>query len=283
MKIQHLRCTANIWYIIECLKNETIFIEVFGSNPVMKVLDFLITFQQFDYPLTEIARNAEVGYSTLLAFWPKLEKNKIYVLMGPNGSGKSTLAMSIAGHPLYLIKKGKIIFNEKNITKASPDERSQSGIFLSFQSPLSLSGVNIYSLLRTAIAGRKDPLALREEIEKTAKLLKIKKELLDRSLNEGASGGERKKIELLQAAILDPKFIIFDEIDTGVDIDALKTIAQFMEKNKKGKTYLLITHYNRILKYVKPDVVLVMMEGKIVKRGNYKLAEEIEKNGYEKI
>ena len=213
----------------------------------------------------------------------KLEKNKIYVLMGPNGSGKSTLAMSIAGHPLYLIKKGKIIFNEKNITKASPDERSQSGIFLSFQSPLSLSGVSIYSLLRTAIAGRKDPLALREEIEKTAKLLKIKKELLDRSLNEGASGGERKKFELLQAAILDPKFIIFDEIDTGVDIDALKTIAQFMEKNKKGKTYLLITHYNRILKYVKPDVVLVMMEGKIVKRGNYKLAEEIEKNGYEKI
>lgn len=203
--------------------------------------------------------------------------------MGPNGSGKSTLAMSIAGHPSYLIKKGKILFNEKNITKASPDERSQLGIFLSFQSPLSLSGVSIYSLLRTAIAGRKDPLALREEIEKTAKLLKIKKELLDRSLNEGASGGEKKKLELLQAAILDPKFIIFDEIDTGVDIDALKTIAQFMEKNKKGKTYLLITHYNRILKYVKPDEVLVMMEGKIVKRGNYKLAEEIEKSGYSKL
>jgi len=211
------------------------------------------------------------------------QKNKIYVLMGPNGSGKSTLAMSIAGHPSYLIKKGKILFNEKNITKASPDERSQLGIFLSFQSPLSLSGVSIYSLLRTAIAGRKDPLALREEIEKTAKLLKIKKELLDRSLNEGASGGEKKKLELLQAAILDPKFIIFDEIDTGVDIDALKTIAQFMEKNKKGKTYLLITHYNRILKYVKPDEVLVMMEGKIVKRGNYKLAEEIEKSGYSKL
>ena len=213
----------------------------------------------------------------------KLEKNKIYVLMGPNGSGKSTLAMSIAGHPSYLVKKGRILFSGKNITKASPDERSQSGLFLSFQSPLSLSGVSIFSLLRTAIAGRKDPLALREEIEKTAKLLKIKKELLDRSLNEGASGGERKKLELLQAAILDPKFIIFDEIDTGVDIDALKTIAQFMEKNKKGKTYLLITHYNRILKYVKPDVVLVMVNGKIVKQGDYRLAEEIEKNGYEKI
>ena len=211
------------------------------------------------------------------------EKNKVYVLMGPNGSGKSTLAMSIAGHPLYLVKKGRILFAGKNITKANPDERSQSGIFLSFQSPLSLSGVSIYSLLRTAIAGRKDPLALREEIEKTAKLLKIKKELLDRSLNEGASGGERKKIELLQAAILDPKFIIFDEIDTGVDIDALKTIAQFMEKNKKGKTYLLITHYNRILKYVKPDVVLIMVNGKIVKTGNHELAEEVEKEGYTDI
>ena len=209
-----------------------------------------------------------------------LEKNKIYVLMGPNGSGKSTLAMSIAGHPSYLIKKGKIIFNEKNITKASPDERSQSGIFLSFQSPLSLAGVTVFSLLRTAIAGRKDPLELREEIEKTAKLLKIKKELLERSFNEGTSGGEKKKLELLQATILNPKFIMFDEIDTGVDVDALKTIAQFMQKNKKGKTYLLITHYNRILKYVKPDEVLVMMEGKIVKRGNYKLAEEIEKEGY---
>ncbi|VVA43352.1 component of SufBCD complex, ATP-binding component of ABC superfamily [Candidatus Roizmanbacteria bacterium] len=210
-------------------------------------------------------------------------KNKIYVLMGPNGSGKSTLAMSIMGHPLYTISDGKIIFKGKNITKASPDERGRSGIFLSFQSPLSLSGVSMFSLLRTAIAGKKDPLALREEIEKTAKQLKIKKELLDRSLNEGASGGERKKIELLQAAILDPELIIFDEIDTGVDVDALRTIAQFMEKNKKGKTYLLITHYNRILKYVKPDQVLVMMEGKIVKKGNYKLAEEIEKNGYEKI
>ncbi|MEK7177654.1 MAG: Fe-S cluster assembly ATPase SufC [Patescibacteria group bacterium] len=213
----------------------------------------------------------------------KLEKNKVYVLMGPNGSGKSTLALTLMGHPLYQIKSGKILFQKKDITNEESDKRANAGIFLSFQSPLALSGVSIFSLLRTAIAGKKDPLTLREEIEKTAKLLKIKKELLDRSLNEGASGGERKKIELLQAAILDPKFIIFDEIDTGVDVDALKTIAQFMEKNKKGKTYLLITHYNRILKYVKPDVVLVMINGRIVKQGDYSLAEEIEKNGYEKI
>lgn len=212
-----------------------------------------------------------------------LEKNKVYVLMGPNGSGKSTLALTLMGHPLYKIKSGKIIFENKDVTNLPPDKKANSGIFLSFQSPLSLSGVNIFSLLRTAIAGQKDPLALKEEIEKTAKTLKIKKELLDRSFNEGTSGGEKKKIELLQASILNPKLLIFDEIDTGVDVDALKIIAQFMEKNKKGKTYLIITHYNRILKYVKPDEVLVMVEGKIVKQGNYRLAEEIEKNGYAKL
>lgn len=210
----------------------------------------------------------------------EFKKNKIYVLMGPNGSGKSTLAMSIMGHPSYQISQGKIIFKNKDITKVSPDQRANLGIFLSFQSPLSLSGVSLFSLLRTAIAGKKEPLALKEEIEKTAKKLKIKEELLERSLNEGASGGERKKIELLQAAILDPELIIFDEIDTGVDVDALRTIAQFMEKNKKGKTYILITHYNRILKYVKPDEVLVMMEGKIVKQGDFSLAQDIENNGY---
>lgn len=213
----------------------------------------------------------------------EFKKNKVYVLMGPNGSGKSTLALTLMGHSSYQIKTGKIFFEKKDITNIESDSRAKTGIFLSFQSPLSLSGVSIFSLLRTAVSGKKDPLELREEIEKTAKLLKIKKELLERSLNEGTSGGEKKKLELLQATILNPKFLIFDEIDTGVDVDALKIIAQFMEKNKKGKTYLLITHYNRVLKYVKPDEVLVMMEGKIVKQGNYKLAEEIEKNGYEKI
>jgi len=210
----------------------------------------------------------------------KLGKNKVFVLMGPNGSGKSTLAMSLMGHPLYKVRSGKMFLEKQNITELEPDKRANAGIFLSFQSPLSLSGINVFSLLRTAISGKKDPLTMREEMEKTAKLLKIKDELLERSFNEGASGGEKKKLELLQASILNPKLIMFDEIDTGVDVDALKTIAQFMEKNKKGKTYLIITHYNRILKYVKPDEVLVMVDGKIVKKGNYKLAEKIEKEGY---
>ena len=213
----------------------------------------------------------------------ELQKNKVYVLMGPNGSGKSTLALTLMGSPIYKIKSGKIFFEKKDITNDPAEKRANSGIFLSFQSPLSMSGVSIFSLLRTAVAGKKEPLALREEIERTAKKLNIKEGLLERSLNEGASGGEKKKLELLQAAILNPKLIIFDEIDTGVDVDALKTIAKYMEKNKKGKTYLIITHYNRILKYIKPDEVLVMIEGKIVKQGDFHLAEEIEKKGYEKF
>lgn len=203
--------------------------------------------------------------------------------MGPNGSGKSTLAYAISGHPGYLVKKGKVFFSNKDITKETPDKRAKKGIFLSFQTPLSLSGVTVFQLLRLALSGKKDPLAVKQEIEKLAKKLYLKEELLTRSLNDGASGGEKKKLEMIQAALLNPKFLIFDEIDTGVDVDALKTIAKFLDKFKKGKTIVLITHYNRILKYIKPDKVLVMIGGEIVKEGNFKLAGEIEKNGYEKF
>ncbi|KKP74455.1 MAG: FeS assembly ATPase SufC [Candidatus Roizmanbacteria bacterium GW2011_GWA2_35_19] len=212
------------------------------------------------------------------------EKNKVYALMGPNGSGKSTLAYAIAGHPSYSYsKKSKIFFEKSEISKLLPDKRAKKGIFLSFQNPLSLNGVTVFQLLRLALSGIKEPLAVKKQIDVLADKLHIKKELISRSLNEGASGGEKKKLELLQAIVLDAKFIIFDEIDTGVDIDALKIIAEYMSKNRKNKTYLLITHYNRILKYVKPDKVLVMSSGKIVKVGDYKLAEEIEKNGYKSL
>jgi Fe-S cluster assembly ATP-binding protein len=160
------------------------------------------------------------------------------------------------------------------------EKRVQKGIFLSFQQPLSLSGVNVFQLLRLALSGKKDPLALKKEIETLAKKLKIKKELIERSLNDGASGGEKKKMEVLQAAVLEPKFLIFDEVDTGVDVDALKTIASFIADFKKGRTILLITHYNRILRYLRPDKVLVMIDGEIKKVGDHQLAEEIERNGY---
>ncbi|MDA2921992.1 Fe-S cluster assembly ATPase SufC [Patescibacteria group bacterium AH-259-L07] len=210
------------------------------------------------------------------------QKNKIYAIFGPNGSGKSTLAHAIAGNPLHTLSpQSNIIFNNKSIKKLSPDKRAQQGIFLSWQAPLSLSGVNVFQLLQIALGSKKNPLALKKEIESYAKDLNINTELLYRSLNEGASGGEKKKLELIQAAALNPKLIIFDEIDTGVDVDALKLISKFILKNKKGKTYILITHYNRMLKYITPDNVLVIMNGKIVKQGGKALADKIEKQGYD--
>lgn len=212
------------------------------------------------------------------------EQGKIYAIMGPNGSGKSTLANVIMGHPSYeLSADSKLIFDNQEIQELEANERAQKGIFLSFQTPLSLSGVRAYQLLQLALNGTKDPLAIRQAAQAAAKELNISEELLSRSLNEGASGGERKKMEVLQAAVLDKKLMIFDEVDTGVDVDALKSIAQFLDHHREDKTYIVITHYNRILHYLKPDQVLVLAQGEIKKVGDHTLAEEIEKNGYENI
>jgi Fe-S cluster assembly ATP-binding protein len=196
----------------------------------------------------------------------EFEKGKIYAVMGPNGSGKSTLSYAIMGHPAYEIAEdSEIILEGEDIKEMEADERAQKGIFLSFQSPLALSGVKVYQLLQLALNGKKDPLTIRQEAQKYAKELGISEELLSRPLNEGASGGERKKMEVLQAAVLDKKLLIFDEVDTGVDVDALKSISKFLTKHKKDKTYIIITHYNRILHHLKPDYVLIMVKGKIVK------------------
>src|SRR3990167_1268679 len=184
----------------------------------------------------------------------KFEKGKIYVLMGPNGSGKSTLANVIVGHPAYTIKRGDILYKNKSILGLSPDKRARQGIFMTFQNPIALAGVTIYQLMRYALSGKKDPLTIRKKVQEYAKKLHISEELLQRSLNEGFSGGERKKMEVLQVALLDPDVVFFDEIDTGVDIDALKTIANVMKKlHTQDKTFIIITHYNRILKYLHPD------------------------------
>lgn len=214
----------------------------------------------------------------------EFEKGKVYAVMGPNGSGKSTLAYSLMGHPSYeLSDKSVIDFNGKNINEMEPDERAREGMFLSFQTPLSLSGVRVYQLLQLALNGKKDPLEIRKQAQKYAKELGVNEELLSRSLNEGASGGERKKMEVLQAAVLDKKLLIFDEVDTGVDVDSLKSISKFLTNHKKDKTYIIITHYNRILHHLKPDYVLVMISGKIVKVGDAKLAKKIEEEGYKNI
>lgn len=210
--------------------------------------------------------------------------NTVYVVMGPNGSGKSTLANCIMGHPHYsLDKKSMIILNKKNITELSSDKRAKAGIFLSFQSPLSLQGVTVFQLLRVALSGKKDAYDLKKEMIREAKKLKIRPDILERSLNEGSSGGERKKIEVLQAAILKPKVAIFDEVDTGVDVDALKTISTFMKKFKKDKTIIFITHNSRILKYITPDKVLILKDGGLVKEGGKELLSVIEEKGFENL
>ena len=224
----------------------------------------------------------------------EFEKGKIYAIMGPNGSGKSTLAYAVMGHPSYNVKRvtrnvknGVFLKNLKgkyeDITELEANERSEKGIFLSFQSPLALSGVKVYQLLQLALNGKKDPLTIREEARKYAKELGISEDLLKRSLNEGASGGERKKMEVLQAAVLDKKLLIFDEVDTGVDVDALKSISKFLKKHHEDRTYIVITHYNRILHHLQPDHVLIMVQGKIVKVGDHTLAKKIEDEGYEFI
>lgn len=209
------------------------------------------------------------------------EKGKVYAIMGPNGSGKSTLAYAIMGHPSYAVDpRSEIYFNNEPIHELEPDKRSELGIFLSFQQPLSLAGVKVSQLLQLALKGKKDPLAIRQEMQKLAKELLISEHLLTRSLNDGASGGEKKKMEVLQAAILDKSFLMFDEVDTGVDVDALKTIATFLNARRKDKTYIVITHYNRILQYLKPDRVLVLENGGISQEGDHSLASQIEEKGY---
>ena len=214
----------------------------------------------------------------------EFEKGKIYAIMGPNGSGKSTLSYAIMGHPAYTVSEDShILLDGEDIKELEANERAEKGVFLSFQTPLSLSGVKVYQLLQLALNGKKDPLAIRQEAQKYAKELNISEELLGRALNEGASGGERKKMEVLQAAVLDKKLLLFDEVDTGVDVDALKSISKFLQKHKEDKTYIIVTHYNRILHHLKPDYILVMKQGKIVKVGDHTLAQEIEAKGYENI
>ncbi len=210
---------------------------------------------------------------------------KTYAIMGPNGSGKSTLASAIMGHPsLTLSRSAKILDGSKNLKNLSPDKRSHLGVFLSFQAPLEIPGVTIFDLLRIALEKKMDPVSLHRQVQAYAKELHIKDELLKRSLNVGFSGGEKKKLEALQAVMLAPRFALFDEIDTGVDVDALKTIATFLKKHlPKETTLIFITHSTRLLKYVSPDAVLVLKEGRLVTSGDATLATLIEQKGFEAL
>ncbi|MAG16023.1 Fe-S cluster assembly ATPase SufC [Candidatus Woesearchaeota archaeon] len=217
-----------------------------------------------------------------------VSKGEVVALMGPNGSGKSTLAYTIAGHPSYVVTKGKIIFKGKDMTKLSPDKRAKEGLFLSFQYPQEISGVSIANFLRTAVNAK---LSSKMPVKEFMKLLKEKMQLLKmdesfvkRYVNEGFSGGEKKRAEILQLAMLKPEMAMLDETDSGLDITSMKTVAEGIKKvMSKDMGVLLITHYQRFLNYIKPDRVIVMINGKIVKEGGHKLVEELEAKGYEEL
>ena len=217
----------------------------------------------------------------------KIEKGKVSVIMGPNGSGKSTLASVLMGNPVYEITKGQILLNGEDITNMSPDKRAKKGLFLSFQYPQEVPGVTVSNFLRTAynsITGKEiSVLDFHKLLKEKLELLKISDNLSKRYLNEGFSGGEKKRMEILQMAVLQPGFAILDETDSGTDVDALKIITNGINTVKKDTDMgiLLITHYDRVLKYIQADFVNIMIEGKIVKTGSQDLAFEIEKKGYD--
>ena len=224
----------------------------------------------------------------------KIKKGEIHAIMGPNGAGKSTLSYAVMGHPKYKITKGQIILEGKDITSLPPDERARKGLFLAFQYPVSIPGLNLANFLKYAYnaSKRRDITNKGEEIisslqfqkilKDKMKLLGIKQSFVERNLNEGFSGGEKKKAEILQLAILEPKFAFLDETDSGLDIDALRTVASSINKLSSEKIgMIIITHYQRILRHIKPDYVHIMIDGRIVKTGDARLAEELEEKGYE--
>ncbi|HSW89495.1 MAG TPA: Fe-S cluster assembly ATPase SufC [Patescibacteria group bacterium] len=223
-----------------------------------------------------------------------IKPGEIHAVMGPNGSGKSTLAYTLAGHPQYTINLGEMSLDGKRLNEMSPDERSTAGLFLAFQYPVEVAGVRVNNFLRVAYEerfknepARKFPtvLAFRKHLESLADELGVKKDLLSRGLNEGFSGGEKKRLEILQMAVLEPKYALMDETDSGLDVDAISAVAdgarKIVEKHKTG--VLVITHYQRILKFLQPDFVHVMVNGKIIKSGGRDLAEELEKKGYKDL
>jgi Fe-S cluster assembly ATP-binding protein len=222
----------------------------------------------------------------------KVDANEVHAIMGPNGSGKSTLAYAIAGHPAYEITDGQIFLDGEDLTEAEADERAQKGLFLAFQYPHAIPGVTVTSFLRSAInavrkahaGGVDDPVPIpefRTELLAQMDRLKVSRELASRYLNDGFSGGEKKRVEILQMAMLKPRMAVLDETDSGLDIDALKVVAAGVKELVSPQMgALVITHYQRILNYIQPDYVHVFVDGRIVKEGGPELAHELEESGY---
>jgi Fe-S cluster assembly ATP-binding protein len=215
-----------------------------------------------------------------------VRRGEMHALMGPNGSGKSTLANTIMGNPNYEVTEGRIVLDGEDVTEADPDERARAGLFMAFQYPATIPGVSVANFLRMAVnAGRDEPIKVKEfgqHLKRNMDLLRIDREFTSRYLNEGFSGGEKKRAEILQLAMLRPAYAVLDETDSGLDIDALRVVSEGINALRGPELGgLIITHYTRILGYVRPDFVHIMLDGRIVQEGGPELADRLEDQGYD--
>jgi len=214
-----------------------------------------------------------------------VKQGEVVALMGPNGSGKSSFSNTIMGNPSYMVVDGSAEYMGENLLELSVDERARKGVMMAFQNPVAIGGVTVRELLLSSMRAKGEvigALEMKKKIDRVADELGMSRELLGRGVNDGFSGGEKKKMEVLQMILLSPRLLILDEVDSGLDIDALKIIASSVksEVDKKGMSVLVITHYQRLLKYLVPDRVVVMKEGKIVDEGGVEIVEKLEKEGY---
>ncbi|HEX7314227.1 MAG TPA: Fe-S cluster assembly ATPase SufC [Pyrinomonadaceae bacterium] len=221
-----------------------------------------------------------------------VNKGEIHAIMGPNGSGKSTLAKILAGHPAYEVTKGEVLYEGRNLLELAPDERAREGVFLAFQYPVEVPGVSNAQFLRLAYNEKRkhlgeeelDPLEFKDLLAERAKVVEMDAGLMSRSVNEGFSGGEKKRNEILQMAVLEPKLAVLDETDSGLDIDALRIVSEGVNKLRTPENaVVLVTHYQRLLNYIVPDHVHVLYKGRIVRTGGKELALELEEKGYDWI
>jgi Fe-S cluster assembly ATP-binding protein len=218
-----------------------------------------------------------------------VSQGEIHALMGPNGSGKSTLANTILGHPAYEVTEGQVLWRGEDMTEADPEDRAQAGLFLAFQYPAAIPGVSVANFLRMALnTQREEPINVKEfgaKLKHATGLLHVDREFTSRHLNDGFSGGEKKRCEILQMAMLEPKVAVLDETDSGLDIDALRTVAEGVNTlhRETGMGALVITHYQRILHYVEPQFVHIMLDGRIVREGGPELVTQLEAEGYDWI
>jgi Fe-S cluster assembly ATP-binding protein len=245
-------------------------------------------------PLLEIKNlHAAIGENEILrGIDLTINAGEVHAIMGPNGSGKSTLAKVLAGHPSYVVTQGTVVYQGKNLLDLAPDERARAGVFLAFQYPVEVPGVSNAQFLRLAYNEKMkhlgeeelDPLEFKDLLKERAEIVEMDASFMNRSVNEGFSGGEKKRNEILQMAVLEPKLAVLDETDSGLDIDALRVVAGGVNQLRNANNgIVLVTHYQRLLNYIVPDFVHVLAGGRIVKEGGKELALELEEKGYDWI